>query len=210
MSDSILNYMIAPNLLRGILHYCDGWVFRKIVSLGSLQVFSLLSQIWRSAHRGSQGLSGTQCLVRPEFKSSYKGAQCLVWPEFRQNFFSMFNFAQSLFVPQLSSVSNWHLFVLSQNCSSLHNFWVDIADSPYFVGFIFELGQTESGWQVFDPPLSSCLQTGFPFTPMQSKLEEQGTKNRGKIEIDIFSIPGLSVQSLSVVKMVPLRHQHLL
>ena len=164
MSDSILKYMITPNLLRGILHHCNGCVFRKIVSLGSLQVFSLLSQICRSAHRGSQGLSGTQCLVRPEFKSSHKssqclvrpefiqefsqglkGTKCLVRPEFRQNFFSMFNFAQSLFVPQLSSVSNWHLFVLSQNCSSLHSFWVDIDDSPYFVGFIFELGQTESG-----------------------------------------------------------------
>ena len=145
MSDSILNYMITPNLLRGILHYCDGFVLCKIVSLGSLHVFSLLSQICRSAHRGSQGLSGTQCLVRPEFKSSQKGSQCSVRPEFRQNFFSMFNFAQSLFVPQLSSVSNWHLFILSQNCSSLHSFWVDIADSPYFVGFIFELGHTESG-----------------------------------------------------------------
>ena len=194
MSESILTYMFTTNLLCGILLYYDACVFRKIVSLGSLQVFSLLSQIWRSAHRGSQGLSGTQCLVRPEFKSSQRGSQCLVRPEFRQNFFSMFNFAQSLFVPQLSSVSNWHLFVLSQNCSSLHSFWVDIADSPYFVGFIFELGQTESGWQVLDPPLSSCLHTGFPFTPMQSKLEEQGTENRGKKEIDVLFMPGLSLQ----------------
>ena len=80
MSDSILNYMITPNLLRVILHYCEGCVLHKIVSLGSLQVFSLLSQIWRSAHRGSQGLSGTQCLVRPEFKSSQKGSKAQsVW-----------------------------------------------------------------------------------------------------------------------------------
>ena len=135
-----------------------------------------------AAHKGSRAHNAWLDLSSTVLT---KGTKCLVRPEFRQNFFSMFNFAQSLFVPQLSSVSNWHLFVLSQNCSSLHSFWVDIADSPYFVGFIFELGQTESGWQVFDPPLSSCLQTGFPFTPMQSKLEEQGTKNRGKKEINV-------------------------
>ena len=172
-----------------------------LVSLGSLQVFSLLSQICRSVQGALQGLLGTQCLTRPAF---------------RQNLFSMFNCAQSLFVPQLSSVSIWHLLVLSQNCSSLHSFLVVLANSPYFVGFLcataaavrLEAGQEEAASQVFVPPLSSCLHTDFPFTPMQSKLEEQGTGQSSKDQNTKICPPGLSWQFFFVLKTVPLMHQH--
>ena len=137
----------------------------KLFILGSLQVFSLLSQICRSVQCTLQGLFGTQCLVRPLF---------------RQNLLSIFKFMQSLFVPQLSSMSIWHLLVLSQNCSFLQRFWVWVVISPSFVVFFFGLDpeQEEVGSQVFVPPLSNCLQTGFPQTPMQSKLEEHRTEKR--------------------------------
>ena len=163
---NIFELLILNNLNQKSDTYLS--ILHILVLLGSLHVFSLLSQICRSVQGALQGLMGTQCLTRPAF---------------RQNLFSMFNCAQSLFVPQLSSVSIWHLLVLSQNCSSLHSFLVGLDNSPYFVGFLratvasLEAGQEEAGSQVFVPPFSSCLHTDFPFTPTQSKLEEQGTEN---------------------------------